>query len=337
MSVKLEIQEFDQDYQALSELIHRSWPSEHKNFISYTPQYLESIIDTYDLEPELTLQAKIGDKMIGFVLSKKKRLSIQGKFYKALFNTLATTDPKYANFFPYLKMKDRYIKAAVGKGFDLNYGFAAWGIKNNQIEQFYAEKKGFQCHLAASFGALTGDLESLAAFSGKTVDLTKIVVRDYQSNDLDACLSLLPQATSAPLIYEHREPENLDAHFLPSEFSRTQVIQKGTAIVGLVNYKTVTMNSTNFSRNSAIIYSLLIDQLSLEQKKHVLSGISKSLLKAGVNGLSIPHTGYFERKSLEGMGFLEVPFPWNKTNLYISFFKDSLTLEKNMKFYLEII
>jgi hypothetical protein len=338
MKQTLRIVPFKGNYQELAGLIQRTWPNEHRSFIKYTPEYLEYLITSPDTLNELTLGAYVDGKLVGFLLSKQKKLIINKKSYKTLLNTLATTDPNFASLFPYIKIKDLCVNRAIMQGFDLNCGFAAWGIGNNDIEVLYADKKKLQCVRVNSFGTLVRGLES-GQRNNKLISQSRaICIRDFTSNDFYQCIDIMKEEISQKCnVFEKLEKKSHLTRLTPSKFAQTIVVEYDGLVSGLINYTILTLVYKNIVRKTAIIYNYFLQRLCFKQKLFIMTKLCKQLNRIKVDAISFPNTGYFDEQDLKKMGFIEIPFKSGKTNFYITSFHKQLELNYPCPFYMEII
>ena len=213
----MEIRPFEPDYKALSRLIEQSWAVEHAGRIDFSEAYLKYLIEAPDTDWESTLGAYNKGTLIGFLLSKEKTVFIRGKPYKGLQQTLASTHPDFASQFPYIKVKDASIKRAVDRGYELNFGFIASGIKNNHIERLFAEKKGFQCTLVRSFGWL-GYAPTKADLERERIETEDVRISAFHPDDADRCLQIVELASARCPVFLEWDRESFLSRLSDPEF-----------------------------------------------------------------------------------------------------------------------
>ena len=344
----MEIRPFESDYRQLRRLIHQSWAQEHESHIDFTETYLQFLIESPDTEPSLTLGAYQNGTLVSFILSKKRRVIIHGKEYLGLQQTLGATHPDYAHLFPYIRLKSSSIKTAVDQGYDLNFGFAAWGIKNNHIEPLYAEKKGFQCTRVHSFGWLGyAPADSVADWSGpnqpsdqpsdQSSDQSSVQLQPFKPSDAEGCLDIMNRAAGRCVIFQKWDKHAFVSRIFPPVFCEGKVVRVNGKQKGFIGLSKFDMIYRRFKRKICFIYHLFLERMSEPMKQAVIGSIIAEMRHAGVEVISVPHTGYFNGDYLKRMGFKDVPFQKYKTNLYVTMFKNSLSFGAAEPFYLEIV
>jgi len=333
----MEIRPFEFDYKELIDLIDASWPREHNGYIDYTEPFLRHIIESPDTDNDLTLCIYKNNKLVSFLYSKKTNIYINGIKYKALLNSLASTRPDEMHWFPYIKLKDYCIKKAIKMGYQLNFGFAAMGIQNNNIEQLYAQKNKFYYVVANSFGALN-------AIPGDIIRNTfnrdnDIKICALNESLIENCLQLINQfILKKCTIYQEWKNNSFLYYFSKLNFSEGKVILKKNKIVGFVGYSKFIMKFKTVRRKICVIYHFFMDNLDDFEKETVLHLIANHIQKDGFDGISIPNTGYFSFDLLyKKIGLKRLPFQIYKTNLLMSMFTEKHYLKPKEKFYLEIL
>jgi hypothetical protein len=333
----MEIRPFDSDYRQLSRMIHEAWAGEHESHIDFTETYLKFLIESPDTEPSLTLGAYQNGNLVSFVLSKKRRIFINGKEYLGLQQTLGTTRPDYAHRFPYIRLKAASIKTAVQRGYDLNYGFIAWGIKNNRIEALFAEKEGYQCNRVHSFGWL-GRAPVDPVPERRVADPpSDVQLQPLEPPDADGCLEIIHRSAEACSIYQKWDKETFRQHFLQSDFCQGRIVRIGGRQTGFIGLSKFDMIKARTRKKVCFIYHLFIEEMTDPMKEGVMAAIIDEMRGEGVEVISIPHTGYFNGDYLKKLGFKAMPFKRFKTNLYITMFRKSLSYGIDEPFYLEIV
>ena len=253
----MEIRPFDNDYPALHRLIHAAWPREHGSYIDYTPDHLAALLTTPEAAPELTLAAYDHGRLVSFLLSQVKELSILGRKYTGLLNTLAATDPAAASAFPYLKLRDKAALAGRNQGCDLTYGFAAAGIANNRIEQAWAAKRGFACLNPARFG-WWGRLTAAPTRPEKPT----LTSRPLGPADAPACLDLIVAQTEACAIRQVWTEAGFVQTMTNPDLAEATVIEQDGRIVGLIGYAVRNFRSGPARRPTGLIHHLFLGRFA---------------------------------------------------------------------------
>lgn len=332
----MEIRPFDNDYPALHRLIHTAWPQEHGSYIDYTPQHLAALLTAPEAAPELTLAAYDSGRLVSFLLSQVKELSIQGRKYIGLLNTLAATDPAAASAFPYLKLRDKAALAGRSQGCDLTYGFAAAGIANNRIEQAWAAKRGFACLNPARFG-WWGRLTAAPAGPEKA----SLSGRPFNPADAPACLDLITDQTGACAIRQVWTEAGFIRTMTNPDLAEATVIEQDGRIVGLIGYAVRNFRSgpapKPVRRPTGLIHHLFLDRLAPAEQAAALTDFLADLADRGVEAVTVPDNGAFNPAALQALGFRRPPSPALGTNLYLTFFDQPPPLNSEESFYLEII
>ncbi len=331
----MEILPFQSDYHELSQIIKKAWPLEHEGHIDFTADYLQSLVLSPDTEKDLTLGAYHKGKLISFLLSKKKRLTIHGCEYKALLNTLGSTDPEYAYLFPYVKLKEHSIRNGLERDYRLNFGFMAWGINNNVIERLFAEKMKFHCHRVNSFGWFGLPLEEYQGAGELGLD-SSIQIRSFTPQDGKQCLALIEAAINPCAIYQRWEMATFISRMRQTVFNGAKVVLVNGDLAGFVGYTQLDLSYKTLKRKICFLYHLFLDILPDRSKKMIIDSIAHEMKDGGVQGISIPNTGYFSPGFLKEMGFKELPFKKLKTNLYMTVFDETIPFTDQESFYLEI-
>ena len=332
----MEIRPFEPDYKALSRLIAQSWAVEHESRIDFSEAYLKHLIDAPDTDWESTLAAYSKGTLIGFLLSKEKTVIIRGKPYKGLQQTLASTHPDFASQFPYIRVKDASIKKAVDRGYELNFGFVASGIKNNRIERLFSEKKGFQCTLVRSFGWL-GYAPTKAGLERERDDTNDVRISAFHPDDADRCLNIMEQASARCPVFLKWDMASFLSRLSDPEFCTAKTVRIDGEIQGFVCISNLGLVYKHLRRKVFFLYHLFLDVLPEPVKKAVICSIMDEMKAKEAQGISVPDTGYFDAGFLKRMGFKEPPFKKYQTNLYITSFKGGIPFDPDTPFYLDII
>ncbi len=329
----MEIRPFQGQYEELADLIARAWPLEHKGHAGFSAEYLRFLLSAPDVDRELTLAAFVGGRPTAFLLSKSKRLVIGGERRRGLFQTLATADPRHSHEFPYLKIKDRCVRMAQERGYELSYGFIAQGIRNNEIEKSYAARRGFSCILAAAFGWFAG-LPDDATGTGKDAVLE---IREPVPQELTDCRSLMEEGIRTRAVFEEWTPTAFAYRAVGNPFNQPLLVLKDGIAVGWLLYTRLTMQYPRVRRKVAVVYDLFLQRLTGTERTWVFRRLKNRCAEEGIEGISIPNTGSLPKEDLRNAGFLESSLGSHRTNLYFTFFGDDRPVESGLSFYLEII
>ena len=332
----MEIRPFASDYSELRRLIQYAWALEHDGHIDFTEQYLQYLIESPDTDPYLTLGAYRNGTLISFLLSKKRRILVHGHEYKGLLHTLGSTHPDYAYLFPYIKLKDACVTKAAAQGYCLNFGFAAWGIKNNRIERLYAEKKGFQCTLVNSFGWL-GWSPADGAVDRQKNETGDVRLHPPDPSDTDRIIKIMDQAAGRCPVFQKWDKSSFLSRLTQPTFFEGKAVSINGDVKGFIGLSIIDTVYKHLKRKICFLYHLFMDSLPGPVKQGVIRSLMEEMKAADVDGISVPNTGYFETGFLKQMGFKEIPFQKYKTNLYITLFKDRIAFGRNEPFYLEIV
>jgi len=331
----LEIRPFDSDYRQLRRMIQQAWAAEHTSHLDFTEPYLQFLVESPDTEPTLTLGAYQNGALISFIFSRKKRLTIYGKEYLALQQTLGTTHPDHAHRFPYLKLKTASIKAAVDHGYDLNYGFIAWGIANNRIERFFAEKKGYRCSRVHTFGWLGYSTAArLPAAPGGSSDIR---LRRLEPADIDECLQIINRSTDSCAIFQKWDRITFHSRFFHRDGSEGRIVSRDGQPSGFIGWSQFDILTGHSRVSVGFIYHLFLDLLKDSEKQAAIGAVIEALKDAGVDVISVPDTGYVNCGFLKRMGFKTMPFNRYKTHLSVTMFGNGPAFGSDEPFYLEII
>ena len=325
---------FDGNYTELAALIKRSWPLEHRTHIDFTRSYLKYLLESPDIDPHLTLGGYIGNQLVCFCFSKEKQIHIGKKRYRALFNSLATTDPDFSHMFPYLKLNEHMLTGAENRGYDLYYGYTAYGIKNNEIADLFARRKGYLFHHISTFNMLLADIEQISPLRHSGDGIEILPFNPDNPGETAQCMTLIFRHTRQCAVCEALSENVFVYRFSDSPYSRTKIIKKGGEIKGLINFSILDFTGIR-PKKTAIFYNWFVHMFSASEKKKILASIIPELKENGVSGISIPNTGYFNTGDLLEMGFVDYPFKQGKTSLSIVTFTDEIHLNRNT-FWLEI-
>lgn len=331
----MEIRPFDNNYNELALLIEKAWPREHSSHIDFTPAYLEHLLSSPQMNRDLTVAGYENGKLISFLLSKSKKFCINGIPYKALFNSMATTDPQHRHLFPYIKIKDFVIKHAREMGYSLECGFIADGIGNNIIEKIYAEKYGLTCAIVGTFGS--GILPLNPHQYGKENSTTneEIKTRQYKIEDVGFCLEIM-NWTLKETPCEIIEQSELDHRLGESPFSECYLTETKNSIQGFVGITKVNVLHGHIRRKMGFIYHLFIEQLSKCERKVFLGSVIKTLSSQGLDALSIPLTGYFDQQIISDIGFKPLLMKKSLTNFFVTKIDLNIPSFRTTRFFMEV-
>jgi hypothetical protein len=334
----MEFRSFDRNYPALAELIRTAWPVEHKSYVNFTEEYLQYLIESPAVDRDLTLAAYHKNKMICFTLSIAKEVATKNSIYTGLLTTLATTDPAYAYLFPYLKLKSVWAQKATNKGYDFNFGYMAWGIKNNQIEQYANQRMGCQFSHLRQFSSFAGRVDELSLSTGAgRMPMDGVQMRSFQKQDAMQCLRMIEEMTENCALRQRWQKDDFTQRMSHNRYGGGQVIWKNGRMEGFVSSRMVHMVNHNLMEPTCFIYNLFLERLAEPERRHVFGRVIKRLKDQNIGSVIIPDTGYFSSDFLLESGLRRLRLKESRSNLYIAMFKKRITFAPQESFYLEII
>lgn len=335
MKKRITIRPFDGNYQRLSDMIRRAWPLEHQGFIDFTPRYLQYLIERPDTDNRLTLGAYREDKLVSFLLSKRKMVATAGKKEKALLNTLSTTDPEAAFDFPYLPLRELCLEEAIQNGYVLSYGFMDHNIKNLSIERLLAEKRGLHYRIVRSFGNYV-----FALGTGKKIERPKSIfsLSALGPEESAAWLARVSRQTRSLSIREVWDKSSLLYQHGHKGFDFFYAFKKQEAVQGFVQYQRVGYRNGSRIQEVAFIKQLCFRGGHDRQRLSFLRLLIRHLWETGLYAVSIPDTGAWDASFIESAGFIRMSFKNMQRSLFmVRLDKGKIDSARNGAFHLEIV
>jgi hypothetical protein len=311
---------------------------EHKSYVNFTEEYLQYLIESPAVDRDLTLAAYHKNKMICFTLSITKEAMIKNSMYAGLLTTLATTDPAYAYLFPYLKLKSVWAQKALNKGYDFNFGYMAWGIKNNQIERYVNQKMGYQFSHLRQFSSFAGQVNELTlSVDADRVPQDGIQIRSFQKQDVTQCLRLIEEMTENCTLRQRWRNDDFAQRMSHNLYGGGLVILKNGCIEGFISSRMVHTIHHNLMESTCFIYDLFLERLTEPDRRYVFDRVIKRLKDQNIGSVIIPDTGYFNNDFLLESDLRRLRLKESRSNLYIALFNKRITFAPQESFYLEII
>ena len=332
----MEILPFDGNFRELSKMIRKAWMRDHRSSIDYKAEYIQHLVTCPHMDKNLTLGGYYKGKLISFILSLNRTVMINGKKYRALLNSLASTDPEWEHLFPYLKIKNYYVKKAIESGYELNFAYAVPGSKNIQIEVKYASKNEYQCVPLGPFSSivysLNGDLSVQKEYSAGDTQL-----QSYKDHDVSECLAIIRRQNKAVALKQEWEIESLRRKLFCTNIRRTEVFKTKGTVKGFISSHVVDFRYPNYNRKILTIDNFFIDILPEDTRRDIVRHFIDSCRRMDIDGISIPNTGYFDPRVVRQEGFQILPFTASRTELFITMFHETVDLSPDTDFYLEIL
>ncbi|UCH94838.1 MAG: hypothetical protein JSV88_31910 [Candidatus Aminicenantes bacterium] len=332
-----QLKAFSGEYQALSEMIHRAWPQEHSGYIDFTPGYLQYIIEAPDTDKQLTLGVYRGNRLISFLLSKKKWVQINGQRYKALLNTLSTTEPGEARYFPYLKIKNQCLDQALVRGFQASYGFLDYKIKNIEIEQHFARKRHFFGITVRSFGNYVKPVKKNADPPAASAMYR---IRPAQVQDAHQCTHMIEQVqqSSPQKIMEKPDARLLQYWLENKDFNFIYLFEKSGQICGFIRCEPLHYIRAREKQKVISIKQLFFVHCSLREKQELLKQFCSIVNQEEASVISIPDTGAWDTEMLKANEFIKISFKHMLRYLYLVLFESpTAEIRNDEDFYLDIV
>ena len=186
-------------------------------------------------------------------------------------------------------------------------GFRFFGSKHSQAEQLRKDTPHKRFHSKVGNWARVLDTErfahwtynSLEALAARcTVPLTPRirgiaigqVFRDYASEDLDACLTLVRQSQSKAPLWIDWTRDQLAHQLNGSPVTHTLVLMENGSLAGLINYHVLPMQART-TENAAIIDLMAFGQVSIARQTQLLRAVLSRLAEQQVMLVIKPRLG----------------------------------------------
>ena len=329
---KLTLQKFDYDFKALSRLINAAWTNEHTFFPDYEPDYLSYLYSSPDTIQDLKIGIFEDEKLVSFILNKRKHVKINGHTKKLLFQTIAATDPGCSHMFPYLQLKEYCINWAEENQFAGTIGYLASGINNNGIEELFAKRKGFSFQTIGTFNSYILHYYDNAIAVPDCDDEFKC--RNFQKEDVD-----LVNMAKAERFNVLELLENETIEFI----SRTRQYR----YIKVASYKNhsycVSYRVNNYRYNNQSKKVLVFDWFISRDDdygylKEIVSGILKMYHRSNLNLAIVLDSGGYDLLPIRDLGFRLSPSNQHQTRLCMtSFFEEYQELQDGAGFCMEVM
>lgn len=249
------IEAFRGDLEGLEKMAHSAWRDEYgtESFPNlYRPEFLRFLFDRIGDKNHL-IAAYRGDEIVSFLANLPRRYSIEGEIYRGVYTCLLVTRKEL--------LRQGIASALIEKALELNrkvrYDLAIYALEKGHrstqlVKKLMATGNPVHWLRRNSVIARILDLDRVAASEElKTWEKTVLRIidaqrapkrresvpfREYRTEDLDRCLTLLNQYADRIRLALVWDREDLGIELVYPDVSQTLVYEKNGNVEGLINF-----------------------------------------------------------------------------------------------------
>jgi hypothetical protein len=258
---KIELRNFDGDYDALSALAHASWLAEYGEN-SFPDLYQPALARHFFADapdPRFLIAALDGPRLVGFVANLPRTYALNGQTYKGVYSCMLVCHPDYRGAAVYLIAESLHRNEAYGADLalmTLEKPHRSWRMFDQFLKpnhRIVTLKIMHPIVRAVDFAKIVvsenlkgyeaAAIRLLGAHRPITAPAVPGMMRPYQESDLDEILALTrriacPEGRRAGpnCLVRMFDKESLARHLHTVGVAATVVYERGSAVAGFVNF-----------------------------------------------------------------------------------------------------
>jgi len=315
------IENFRGDYQALADLLQRSWSENSQQALYYSPDFLRSFFTAPGASESLEPSFYRDDTLAAFAAGFQRRVAYRGHSLKLATNTFLSVLPELKKSGLGIVLWTELVKRIRAQGFDGMINFCVDGEPMNRMIEGSCQRLGLPAQRIFSARYMSSLL--------KQADFTDIS-RSASSVSVDDFLRLtLPLASSQPLAREWSVQE-----------AEWQLRRAGAVVAHSSNESRrgiltgYVMSILDEQRTKVLLFEdILWHELQSEERLQLLRQFLAQAVSQGAQMATVAGLGYADLTAFKKFRF----FPTRRVlHCYLTLFRDDLALEALPSMYLDV-
>jgi GNAT superfamily N-acetyltransferase len=321
-STRRSIEDFRGDYQALADLLQRSWEENSQQALYYSADFLASFLTAPGAVSALAPAFYQDEKLIGFASGFPRQVQYRGQALRLVVNSFLSVLPEYKKSGLGIVLWTELVKRARAAGCDGMINFCIDGEPMNRMIEGCCQRLKLQVQRILSVRYMSGLLKP-ETFAGSPATESTISVDDF--------LALAaPLASNQPLArtWTREEGDWQCFHRAGSVVAELARESRRGILTGYV------MSILDRDRTKVLLVEdILWEELQPAERHELLQRFLAKAAAQGAQLATLPMLGYADLAPFKKFRFL----PTRRTlHCYLTSFKDTFPLETLPSMYLDV-
>jgi Acetyltransferase (GNAT) family len=315
------IENFRGDYQALADLLQRSWSENAQQSLYYSPEFLQSFLTAPGACTSLEPSFYRDETLVAFAAGFRRQVAYRGRSLNLATNTFLSVLPEHKKSGLGIVLWTDLVKRIRAEGFDGMINFCVDGEPMNRMIKGSCQRLGLPVQRIFSVRYMSSLLRA-ADFSAVSAPASTLAVDEF--------LNLAgPLVSSQPLARKWSTQE--------AEWQ----LQRASAVVAHVSNESrrgvVTgyiMSILDEQRTKVLLLEdILWHELQPDERLQLLRQFLSQAVSHGAQMATVPVLGYADLAAFKKFRF----FPTRRVlHCYLTLFRDDLPLETLPSMYLDV-
>jgi Acetyltransferase (GNAT) family len=315
------IENFRGDYQALADLLQRSWSENAQQSLYYSPEFLQSFLTAPGAGASLEPSFYRDETLVAFAAGFRRQVVYRGQSLNLATNTFLSVLPEHKKSGLGIVLWTDLVKRIRSEGFDGMINFCVDGEPMNRMIEGSCQRLGLPVQRIFSVRYMSSLLRA-ADFSAVSAPASTLAVDEF--------LNLAgPLVSSLPLARQWSTQE--------AEWQ----LQRAGAVVAHVSNESrlgfltgYTMSILDEQRTKVLLLEdILWHDLQPDERLQLLRQFLSQAVSHGAQMATVPVLGYADLTAFKKLRF----FPTRRVlHCYLTLFRDDLPLETLPAMYLDV-
>jgi Acetyltransferase (GNAT) family len=315
------IENFRGDYQALADLLQRSWSENAQQSLYYSPEFLQSFLTAPGAGASLEPSFYRDEMLVAFAAGFRRQVVYRGQSLNLATNTFLSVLPEYKRSGLGIVLWTDLVKRIRSEGFDGMINFCVDGEPMNRMIEGSCQRLGLPLQRIFSVRYMSSLLRA-ADFSAVSAPASTLAVDEF--------LNLArPLVSSLPLARQWSTQE-----------AEWQLQRAGAVVAHLSNESRLglltgyTMSILDEQRTKVLLLEdILWHDLQPDERLQLLRQFLSQAVSHGAQMATVPVLGYADLTAFKKLRF----FPTRRVlHCYLTLFRDDLPLETLPSMYLDV-
>lgn len=317
------IESFRGDFQALADVIQRSWADNSQQGLRYSPVFLESFLTAPGSSTSLAPAFYQDDVLIGFASGFPRQIEYLGHSLKLITSSFLSILPEYKKFGFGIVLWSELVKRARANGFDGMLNFCVNGEPMNQMVEGSCRRLDLPVNRIFSVRYMSSLLKP-DAFAAGPLDVSPIdPVEDF--------LTLANALAASQPLARKWSAEEAEWQCLRRTGAVFAHLSHGSRRGVLTGYIMPILDPEH--TKCLLVEDILWHELHLEERIQLLHQFLSRAVSSGARMASVPDLGYSDLSPFKKLRF----FPARRVlNCYLTLFNGNLSLEKLPSMYIDV-
>lgn len=322
------IENFRGDYQALADLLQRSWSENAQQSLYYSPEFLRSFLTAPGAGASLEPSFYREERLVAFAAGFRRQVAYRGQSLNLATNTFLSVLPEHKKSGLGIVLWTELVKRIRAEGFDGMVNFCVDGEPMNRMIEGSCQRLGLPVQRIFSVRYMSSLLRAADFIPASPSVSPTLAADEFKAVDEFQNLAA-PLVSSEPLARKWSSQE--------AEWQ----LQRAGAIVAYVSKESrcgiltgCIMSILDAQRTKVLLLEdILWHQLQAEERLELLRQFLVQAVSRGAQMATVPVLGYADLTAFKKFRF----FPTRRVlHCYLTLFRDDLPLEILPSMYLDV-